>query len=368
MLNRRSTKINRVLLSDISEDVLNSGKQAMLCSVVVRLNPFSLQNSPKRFGDIEMRGIRRKIEYVETSLFPSFEAFLYFATLVNTGVIQYDNSLLVDCQREVFHKFYELVGVDVFLRGEAMIDAVAVYHSEEVEPAAFECRDKKILILKFPCVRNISFCTDMTFVTVIEVNETFLPLTFKLLQQLFLICEFLRRGLPLWSFSYTSKSCAREDKKFLKAPSLIFLPVAFSHASLALETLWRCCSIAFLTASLSSLVLMIRLRPVPGLFFKPSRPSDRNLLTQCVTLWCVCPARAPASLLLKPSALHNTMRHRIRRQWLAPFRNPFSKEVRCSSVIFIFVACLDIVGEINECKTITSENGFHCVKSFIKHT
>ena len=368
MLSRRSTELNHILIPDVRENILNSGEQTMFISVVMWLNPFAFQYSPKSLGNIEVRGICRQIEYMETSFFPSFKTILDFSTFVHTGVIQYHNSLFGDSKREVFHEFHKLVGIYTFLSGEAVINAVAVYHTEYVEPSAFVYGNAKLFVFEFPCIWHISFRANVAFVTIIQVNETRFPLMFKLLQKFLLICVLLRRGFPFGRFPYTSKSCAREDKKFLKAPSLICFPVASIQASLALETLWRCCLMASLTASLSSLVLMMRLRPVPGLFFRPSIPSLRNRLTQCITRWYVCPARFPAAALLKPSALPNTIRHRILNEWLTPFRYPFSKEVLCSSVIFIFVACLDIFREISVCKTITVENGFHCIKSLIKHT
>ncbi len=368
MLSRRSTELNHVLSSDVGEDVLYSGEQTMFISVVMWLNPFAFQYSPKSLGNIEMRRIWRQIEYMETSFFPSFKTILDFATFVDAGVIQNHNSLFGDSKREVVHEFYKLVGVDIVLSGEAVIHAVAVYHTEDVEPSAFVYGNAKLLVFEFPRIGYIPFCTNMAFITIIEVNETVFPLMFKLLQEFLLVCVLLRRGVPFGRFPYTSKSCAREDKKFRKAPSLICLPVASIQASLALETLWRCCLIASFTASLSALVLMIRLRPLPPLFFRPSIPCSKKRLTQCGTRWYVCPARAPAAALLNPSALPKTIRHRIRNEWVDPFRYPFSKDALCSFVIFIFVACLDIFGEISVCKTITFENGFHCVNFLIRHT
>lgn len=368
MLSRRSTEFNHVLIADAGEYVFYGGKQAMFISIVMRLYPFAFQNPPKRFRDVEVWRVRREIEYMEPPLFPSLKTLLYLTAFVNRGVVQNDHRFFTDSEREVFHEFDEPVGVYVLLSGETMVNAVAVNHSEDVEPAAFVNGHAEILILEFPCIRHVPFGTYMAFVTVIKVNEAGFPLTFKLLQKFLLICVLLRRGLPLWRFSYTSKSCAIEDKKFLKAPSLICFPVASSQAALALETLWRCCFMASLTASRSFWVLMMRLRPFPGLFFRPTMPSDWNLLTQCITRWYVCPARAPAAALLRPSALPNTIRHRIRNEWVAPFRYPFSRAVLCSALIFIFVACLDIIGEISVCKTITFENGFHCINCLIKHT
>ena len=368
MLSRRSTEINHVLIADAKEYVFNGGKQAMFISIVMRLYPLTFQDSPKRFRDVEVWRVRREREYMESPIFPSLKTLLYLTAFVNRGVIQNDYCLFVDAKREILHKFDKSVGVYVLLGGKTMIYAVAVYHSEDIEPSAFVNRDAVILVLEFPCIRHISFGAYVAFITVIKVNESEFPLTFKLLQKFLLISVLLRRGCPFGRLPYTSKSCAIEDKKFLKAPSLIFFPVASSHAALALETLWRCCLMASLTASLSSLVLMMRLRPFPDLFFNPAIPSDWNLLTQCMTRWYVCPALAPAAALLRPSALPNTIRHRIRNEWVAPFRYPFSKAALCASVIFIFVACLDISEEISVCKTTTFENGFHCINCLIKHT
>ncbi len=350
MLSRRSTEINHVLFANVGENVFYGGEQSMFISIVMWLYPFSFQYTPKSFGDIEVRGVRRKIEYVETSVLPSLNTLLYLAALVDSGVIQNDYGLLADAKREVFHKFDEPVGVYVLLGGETMVNTIAVNHSEDVESSAFVYGHTEILIFEFPCIRHISFGAYMTFITIIQINETGFPLMFKLLQKFLLISILLRRGCPFGRLPYTPKSCAIEDKKFLKAPSLICFPVASSQAALALETLWRCIRIASLTASLSFLVLIMRFRPFPGLFLSPAIPSDWNLLTQCITRWYVCPARAPAAALLRPSALPNTIRHRIRNEWVEPFRYPFSRAARCSSLIFIFVACLDIFGEICMCK------------------
>lgn len=260
MLSRRSTEYNRVLVANAGENVFYDGGQSMFISIVMRPYPFTFQNSPKRFRDVEMREVRRKIEYMETPFFPSLKTVFYFAALVNSGVDKDYHCFFIDAEREVVHKFDESVGVYVFFGDKNMMYAVAVNHSEDIE-------------------------------------------------------------------------------------------VASSQAPRALDTLLRCFLIASLTASLSFGVLMMRLRPFPGLFFNPAMPSLWNLLTQCMTRWVVCPTLAPAPALLRPSALPNTIRHRIRNEWVVPFRYPFSKAALCSSVIFIFVACLDIFGEISMCKT-----------------
>lgn len=231
----RSTEIDQVLFANVGENVFYGSEQSLFISIVMRLYPSAFHNPPKRFRYVEMRGVRRKIEYVQTSLFPSPEAVLYLAALVYRGVVKNHHCLFRDTEREVVHKFDEPVGVYVSFGGEPMIYAVAVYHSEDVEPAAFVNGHAVILVFEFPCIRHISFGAYVAFITVIKVNEAGFPLTFKLLQKFFLISVLLRRGCPFGRLSYTSESCAIKDKKFLKAPSLIFFPVASSQAAV----LWR---------------------------------------------------------------------------------------------------------------------------------
>ena len=176
MLSRRSTEIDRVLFANAGEDVFYGGEQSMFISIVMRLYPLTLQDSPKRFRDVEMRGVRREIEYMETPFLPSLKTVLYLTAFVNCGVIQNDHCLFADAEREILHKFDEPVGVYVLLGGETMIYAVAVYHSEDIESSAFVNGDAVILVLEFPCIRHISFGAYVAFITVIKVNEPGFPL------------------------------------------------------------------------------------------------------------------------------------------------------------------------------------------------
>ena len=212
MLSRRSTEINHVLFANVGENIFYGGEQSMLISIVMWLYPFPFQYRPKSFGDIEVRGIRRKIEDVEASFLPSLKTVFNLAALVDRGFIRNDHSLLADAKREVLHKFDEPVGVYVLPGSETMIDTIAVNHPEDIESSAFIYGHTEILILEFPCIRHISFGSYMAFITVIQVNETRFPLMLKLLQKFLLISVLLRRGGSLRTFPYTSKSCAIADK------------------------------------------------------------------------------------------------------------------------------------------------------------
>lgn len=166
MLSRRSTEINHVLFANVGEDVFYGGEQSVLISIVMWLNPFPFQYPPESFGDIEVRGVRREIEYVESSVFPSLKTVPHLAAPVDSGVVQHHHCFLCNVEGEVFHIFDEPVGVYVFCGCESVVNAVAVYQPEDVEPAAFVDGHTVILILEFPGIRHISFGAYMAFITV----------------------------------------------------------------------------------------------------------------------------------------------------------------------------------------------------------
>ena len=345
---RRSTEIDEVLLSDIRENIIDPLEEALLCGIVMRRNPLSFQDSPYCFRDVEMRGVRREIEYKESPFIPSPKTCLHLLAFMYGGIVDHQHRRLGHGHGESVHKFDELIGIYGFCSGETVVAAVSVNHPEDVEPSLLQGGDNACLVREDPAIRHITFGTDMALVSEIKVYMTCLPQFFKLLQQLLTVLVVLRRGCSLWIFPYTSKSCANADKKFLSVPLDSFLPVDASTSAQAFSTLCRCFLMASLTAC-SSFFSRMRFLPRPDSVFKPSSPFSWNRFTQCMTLWCVCPARAPAAALLRPSALERTIRHLIRKQWVFPSRYPFVSDALCESDISIFVACLDIV--LILCKT-----------------
>lgn len=348
MSRRRSTELNEVLLPNLGENVLDSLEKALPCGIVMRRYPLSLQYSPYGLRYVELRGIRWKVEYEESPFVPFPKAFLHLFAFVYGGVVNHQHRGLGQGHGKPVHEFDELIRINGFCCSKTVVVAVTVNHTENVEPALFLRGYDTLLIRENPPVGHISFGADMALISEKKVNISGLPQFFKLLQQLLTVLVVLRRGFPLWRFPYTSKSCANTDKKFLSVPLQSFLPVDFSTSAQAFSTLCRCFLIASLTAA-SSVFCRMRFLPRPGLVFRPSSPFSRNCLTQCMTLWCVWPARAPAAALLRPSALDRTMRHLIRKQWVFPSRYPFVRDSLWESDISIFAACLDIV--IILCKT-----------------
>lgn len=250
---------------------------------------------------------------------------------VDRCVVKHDDSLSPDGKGEVVKEGYHPFGVNAFDGSKPMGTATTVHHGEAIEPCATLGRDIDIFFGEFPAVRHIPLLAKMGLVSIIEVYHTLMPQLLKLLQLPQLVLVELRRGFPLWAFSYTSKSCANALKKRLRVSSQAVLPVAASHCALAAKTLERSFSMACRMIS-SSCVPMMGLRPRPGLVSSPSMPSDSKRLTHLLTdTWCISKC-LPTLGELKPCAFRSTALHRIRKECDAPLRYPFSNAACCIGV------------------------------------
>ncbi len=132
---------------------------------------------------------------------------------MHLGIVKHDECVLPYCKGELVKEISDAFGCHAFRGTEAMIPAVVVNHSPDIEPCASVRWNGYAFTGELPAVWHISFGTSEAPVSEIEANKTFPVLLFKLLQLLLLIIVELRRGCPFGRFPYTSKSCAKADKK-----------------------------------------------------------------------------------------------------------------------------------------------------------
>ncbi len=144
----------------------------------------------------------------------------------------------------------------------------------------------------------------MALITKIKVYQPAVELMHKLLQLLPLVLIELRRGFPLWTFPYTSKSCAKADKKLLNMLLHASFPVAPCHLSLAFITLSLSFRIASMTFSVSE-ESMMGFAPWPGLFRRPSMPDLRYLFTHRLTVRTVVESSSAIDFDERPFAFNN---------------------------------------------------------------
>ena len=323
--------MNKQVFSDIRQSSVGGIEELVGTCVVLGPNPFAFHHSPERFGNVQVRGIRREEEKEKSPSLPDGSYLPHLFVPMHSCVIKYYKSVLADSEGEIIKESDDPVCCHLLHRGKSLIVIISGNHPEDVQPCNPLGGDEHFFSGQLPSVGNIALRTDMALISEEELYAPLFCLLFKFLQLLQLILVELRRGDSPWAFPYTLISCANADKKRLKVISLASLPVAASQAALALLTLCRSCSMARDTIS-SSEESMIGLRPRPGRVSRPLIPSDSKRRTHERTLIPVISVCSPALSAERPSAFRSTARQRIRKQCFSPCRKPCSNSRRSLSV------------------------------------
>lgn len=337
-------KVDIELRSKCSQRTVGCIEKGICGAVIHRPEPFALEYSPERFGYIQMWTVWRQEKEKQSTFLPYRTEFTHELASVDTRIVKDNESIPAETERKPVKEIGNLICRHILGSGKSLIPIIAVYHAENIEPQTSFGGDIDILTAELPSVWHISLGADVAFISIVEVDETVFFLLYEFLQLLGLIRIELRRGFPLRTFSYTSISRAKADKKALKVLSEASFPEACCHASFAFFTLCLSSSMALRTAS-SSEQSMIGFRPRPGRVSRPLMPSDSKRFTQELTDICVISVWAPTCSDVRPVDFRSTARQRIRYAWLLPWRKPSSNCRRCWSVscitlIFAIAMCL----------------------------
>lgn len=334
-------EIDKMGISQPSQSSIDSIEEVVGRDIVCWLYPLPLEQSPESLGNVQMWGIWRQEKQEKTTFLPDLPHFLHIFAPMNLCIVKHDERVLPYCKGELVKEIRDAFGCHTFIGTETMVTAFIVNHSPDIESCASVRGNGDLLSRKLPAVWHISFGTCETPVSEIEINKTFTVLLFKLLQLLLLVSVELRRGCPFGRFPYTSKSCAKADKKALNVSRHASLPVACCHLSLAFITLSLSFSMASLTIS-SSDESIIGLAPCPGLFRRPSIPCVRYRLTQRLTLGSEHDNFSAISFEDMPCALSNIIWLRFCMNGLESKCSMYSNSTLCflvrfTSVILILV-------------------------------
>lgn len=319
-------------------------EQGICGAIIRRSEPFALEDSPKRLGDIQMWAVWWEEKEIQSTFLPYRTEFPHELASVDACIVKDNKSNFTDTKRKSVKEVSNLVSGHILSCRESFIPIVAVYHAENIESQTSFRWNIDILTAELPSVWHISLSADVAFISIIKVDQTIFFLLYEFLQLLGLIRIELRRGFPLWTFPYTSISRAKTDKKALKVLSEASFPEACCHASFAFFMLCLSFSIALRTAS-SSEQSMIGFRPRPGRVSSPLIPSTSKRFTQELTDIWVISVCSPTCFEVRPVDFRSTARHRMRYAWLLPLRKPSSSCRRCWSVscitlIFAIAMCL----------------------------
>jgi hypothetical protein len=316
-------KVDIEFRAESSQNSICRIKQRVCRDIIHGPEPFALEDSPQRLCDVKMRTVWRKKEKEQAALLPYRTKFPHELAPVYACVVKHNKCVLVDAERKPVNKVRNLVGGHILGGRESLIPVIAVYHAENIEPQPSFGGDIYILTAKLPSVWHISLGADVALVSIIKVDETVFLLFYEFVQLLGLIRIELRRRFPLGTFSYTSISRAKADKKALKVLSLASLPEACCHASFAFLMLCLSFSMALRTISSSEQSIM-GLRPRPGRVSRPLIPSVSKRFTHELTEMCVISVCSPTSMDVRPLDFNSIVRQRIRNAWLLPLRKPSS--------------------------------------------
>ena len=258
-------------------------KELILIKIIFWVKPFLFQFSPKGFGNIQVRTVRRKEEQEQSSLLPVRYPFLNDFAFMYSGIIQYYKCCFAYFKRQLFQIFQHKSGVNIFCGHLPPALILSADKSPTINLIGFFGGNTNFFIRKLPSVRNIAFAAHMRFISVIKVYGSAKAQLFNFFEFFNLKLVMFRRRASFGAASDTLISSAKLFKKRLKVLLHTFLPLCCSHSALAVCIRCRLDLMAERTASLSWSSI-IDLRPRPGLVDKPCKPSDLYRFTHVSTL------------------------------------------------------------------------------------
>lgn len=325
-------EINFHILSHSGHASVERISKIILCQVIWRIEPFFLQLSPEAFRYIQMRGIRRQEEQVQSPFLPIGDSFPYDFGLMDACVIQYNKCFTPDAKGKSFQEIQDNSGFDIIPCDLPDVVVLPVNEPQTVELVGFFAQEANILPGKLPAVRDIAFAAHMRLIPIIKIDAAFGTQRFEFPQLFYLKMVVFLHWLAFRATPYLFISSAKVFKKALKVVSPTFFPLSASHCALAMRMRCRLALMAARMESLSSTIERTGFLPRPDLVCKPDMPSLLYRLTQLFTLMAHMPVTVPTSLDLNPSALRRMLWQRIRKQWLGSSLNPCSNSLRCSDV------------------------------------
>lgn len=159
------------MFSDICQASVGSVEQFVFFEVVIGLEPFFFEFSPKGFCQVQLRGVRRQEENKKPSLLPKLHAFTDDFRSVHPCAVKDDKRLFADLKGELLQLLADKTSVDVLLGCSPMALVVAAYQAKTVDLVPFFRRDADFFAGELPAVRNVPFRANMAFISVKKVYQ-----------------------------------------------------------------------------------------------------------------------------------------------------------------------------------------------------
>ena len=121
--------------SDGIQGTVGGVKERVCGLVVLRSDPFALEDAPQGLGEVEVRRVWRKEEEEEPPFLPYGPQFLDCVASVDRRIVEHDES--VPCpglEGEPVEEADDFGGIDALCGREPVVIVLSVNHAEDVEP------------------------------------------------------------------------------------------------------------------------------------------------------------------------------------------------------------------------------------------
>ena len=126
-------KIDIEFRSKRSQRTVSCIEQGFCGAIIRRSEPFALEDSPERLGDIQMWTVRWKEKEIQPTFLPYWTEFPHEFASVDACIVKDNKSVFTDTERKSVKKVGNLVSGHILSCGESFISIVAVYHAENIE-------------------------------------------------------------------------------------------------------------------------------------------------------------------------------------------------------------------------------------------
>lgn len=126
--------VNKQVISDIRQRPV-CGIEEVVCTCIIPWpNPFAFHHSPECFGNVQMRGIRRKEEKEKAPSLPDSSYLPHLFVPMHSCVIKNHKCVLADLEGEIIKESDDPVCRHPLHRGESLIVILSGNHPEDVQP------------------------------------------------------------------------------------------------------------------------------------------------------------------------------------------------------------------------------------------
>jgi hypothetical protein len=318
--------------AQISQTSVSSIIEHVFVPIIFGIKPFFFELSPNRFGNVQMRAVRRQESNEQSSCLPKKDSFFYDLSPVHAGIIQDQHRFLLDFKRKFFRIFHHCLSSNIMLCHHSHIFAFSADESKIIDPVSLFYRNVGVFSGKLPTIRYISLRTYMRFITVIKVYLSCLAQMFQLSNYRYLVTIIFRVRFIFRAKPYPFISSVKTFKKQRRVLSLMVFPRLASHSALAVRKRCRWDLMAASRPSLFIFGIKHWLMVLAGFGMQAGDTFQLETLYPGVYAHMAHAGDKPTSFELRPSAFSSMTWQRLRKQWLSPDLNPSSKYIRSDSL------------------------------------